>query len=247
MEETHSDVLKDFGSQTEAILKILIVDNSFLKNWKKIVDYLESYTNLSLQLLNDGDLKNAAQVLAKLQNICNEVLKGFPGDVDPERKLSTFFNTKEHTHDREIKLNTGGYIELLQSFISLKDITEIKIPSSFAYYLVLEYFLQITNNIAFISFKRNKIDKALDFLMKVLDCLSLMRFCSYYIKYHLSTVLLNLIFLLDDSHLQDSNQLLVNIILLLEKIETEIDKSKNREPVYTYISERAFCFSFMLE
>jgi hypothetical protein len=60
MQESQAHVLKEFLSDTEEILKILLVENSFLKNWKKVVDYLESFTNFCLQLIQDSDIKNAA-------------------------------------------------------------------------------------------------------------------------------------------------------------------------------------------
>jgi len=247
MNEQKPSGLKEFEAACDDMLKILLVDNSFQKNWKKVVEFLEAYTTYCSQLLNESHLKSCLFVLIKLQNICSETLRNFPADVDPNREISYFFQQNEKDSDRGTKIEIENIINLLQNALSMKDITELKSAGTFAYYLVLEYYLQITNNIAFISFKRNKLDKAIHFLLKTLDCIALTRYSSYYVKYHLSTVIMNLVYLIDENNQEDASQILTNVILYLEKMETEIDKNKNKEPVYNYINERAFNFCFMLE
>ncbi len=247
MNEQKPRGLPEFEEACDNMLKILLVDNSFQKNWKKVVEFLETYTTHCSQLINESHLKSSLYILIKLQNICSEILKNFPVDVDPKREISYFFQKNEKDTERDTKIDIESIIRLLQNAPNLKDITELKSAGTFAYYLTLEYYLQITNNIAYISYKRNKLDKAIHFLLKTLECIGLTKFSSYYVKYHLTTVILNLVYLIDENNQDDASQILTNVILYLEKMETEIDKNKNKEPVYNYISERAFSFCIMLE
>jgi hypothetical protein len=161
MTEKEQITQKEFEGVYDEIMQLVFIENSFMKNWKTVVEFLESYSTYSTQLIRENQPKVSLYILIKLQTVCKEVLKKFPTELDHKREISRFFQELEGKSDSPLKINCPGIVKSLSGANSMKDITELKSSSGFAFYLVLEYYLQISNNIAFVSFKRNKIDKAI--------------------------------------------------------------------------------------
>ena len=63
------------------------------------------------------------------------------------------------------------------------------------------------------------MDKALNYLFKAIDCLTYLGYSSYYIKFHISTIMINLIYLIDENNLEGAISILTNAILHLEGLE----------------------------
>ena len=223
-----------------------MVNKIFPKQWKKIIQFIEVHQSQALEMIQSGFFKDAQFFNRKLQSLCYEILKEFPEELDENQRLKLFFMMRDNDSERDMRLQMEVIINLLSSFNKLRDITSLKTSETLSYYLILEYFLQITHNLSYINFKRNKPGKAIHYIFQAIDCLSLIKYSSYYVKYHLSTLILNLVYLIDENNPEDALTILTNAILHLEGLEEQLDKHDDSETIYTYLSERTENFCIMI-
>jgi len=253
MNNQREESIKEFEAESESILKSLVLDQGFQRNQRRITSFIEENSLLCSELINNNQSKTCLFILNKLYNICVEILRGFPVEIDPKGAIRHFFTQlrlKEKTNkafSASKPLNIPNLIFLLQSYGSLKDIVEIKNPEHFQYYLIAEYFLVTVNNLAQIQLKRNKPDLSKDFLLRAMECLSLLNYSSYYIKYHITTVAVNLVYLVEENFREESSQLLCNAALYLENLEKELDKHPLSKNIYEYLNGKSNSFVLFVE
>jgi len=245
--------IKAFENEAEEILRHIVIEQAFLKNRKKIISFLDQNSTICCELINNQQSKTCLFILTKLYNICIEILRGFPVELDPKGDIRQFFThlrLREKTnlsYSKGRSIDLPSFVTLVQSFGKLKDITEIKDVDHFQYSLVIEFFLLTVNNLAFINLKRNKHEVTIDFLLRALECCNLLKYSSYYIKYNLSTVIINLIYLIEEDYKEEASQLLCNVVLYMERLEKEINCHPQRRNIYEHLNARAFTFTLFLE
>jgi len=245
--------IKLFENEAEEILRNIVIEQAFIKNRKKIISFIEQNSTICCELINNQQPKTCLFILTKLYNICVEILRGFPAELDPKGDVRQFFTHLRLREKTNISYSKGksidlpAFIFLVQQFGKTKDITEIKDVDHFQYSLVIEFFLLTVNNLAFINLKRNKHEVTIDYLLRALECMNLLEFSSYYIKYNISTVITNLIYLIEEDYKEEASQLLCNVALYLEKLEKELDFHPQSRNIYEHLNARAFSFSLFLE
>ena len=254
MSENKGDPLKEFEAEYDQVLHLVLVEQSFFKNRKRITSFIEYNTAFCTDLINSQQHKSCLYMLNKLYSVCIEILRTFPIEMDSQGAIRSFFTqlkVKEKANPTGLSQNKAldvpKSIYTIQSFISLKDITELKSPEWFQYSLVMEYFLVNLNNLAYINLKRNKYAVSIELLEKAMECLSLIPACSYYLKYHLSSVVINLVYLTEDNYRDGASQLLCNTALHLEKLEKELDSHVQSQNIYEFLDEKAFNFVIFVE
>lgn len=253
MSDPKPESVKEFEGECEELLHLVVMEQSFLKHRKRITTFIEQNTGLCTDLINNEQFRSCLFILNRLYNLCIEILRSFTSEIGPKEEIRQFFTqlrVKEKVgsaHSQQRGVDIPSLIFLVQSVHTLRDITELKSPDSFHYALVMEYFLQIANNLAYINLKRNKPEVAVDLLTKALDCYRLTKCCSYYIKYHLSTVIINLVYLVEDQHREEIAQLLCNVALYLEKLEKDLDINIHSKNIYEYLKDKSFAFALFIE
>ena len=253
MNNQRDESIKEFEAESESLLKLLVLDHGFQKHQQRITSFIEENSLLCSELINNNQSKTCLFVLNKLYNICVEILRTFPTELDPKGAIRHFFTQlrlKEKTNkafSASKPLNIPSFILLVQSYASLRDIVELKNGEHFQYYLITEFFFVTVNNLAYIQLKRNKVDLSIDFLLRAMECFSLLNHSSYYIKYHITTVVTNLIYLVEENYREQSSQLLCNAALYLENLEKEVDTHPHSKNIYEYLSAKANSFALFVE
>ena len=113
--------------------------------------------------------------------------------------------------------------------------------------MVLEHFLISMNNIGYMHAKRNKTEKSFYAFMKIFECVRHLEFASFFLKYHISTLALNLAFSIEMSHRNEASQMLMQSIMSLENLEIALDNHKNKDIIWSHISDKAFKFLLIME
>ena len=254
MSENKGEPLKEFEAEYDEVLHLVVVDQSFFKNRKRITSFIEYNTASCTDLINSQQFKSCLYMLNKLYSICVEILRTFPIEMDSQGTIRSFFTqlkVKEKATTTGLSQNKGidipNLIYTIQNFITLKDITELKSPDWFQYSLIMEYFLVNVNNLAYINLKRNKYAVSIELLQKAMECCNLIPACSYYLKYHLSSIVINLVYLVEDNYRDGASQLLCNTALYLEKLEKELDSHVQSQNIYEFLDEKAFNFVIFVE
>jgi len=253
MNNQRDESIKEFEAESETLLKLLVLDHGFQKHQQRITSFIEENSLLCSELINNNQSKTCLFVLNKLYNICVEILRTFPVELDPKGAIRHFFTQlrlKEKTNkafSASKPLNIPSFIFLVQSYASLRDIVELKNSEHFQYYLITEFFLVTVNNLAYIQLKRNKVDLSIDLLLRAMECFSLLDYSSYYVKYHITTVVTNLIYLVEENYREQSSQLLCNAALYLENLEKELDAHPHSKNIYDYLNAKANSFALFVE
>jgi len=239
--------VRDFEMNLEEILNIAVNPVYFGKNWSMVIEFLDQYSSYSNVLIRDSQYKSAMFILTHLQTLTAEVLKHTTSEIEKKNHIKNFFKVSFKENISKTKFDLSALLNLLQEFGNLPDISEVKSQAILPYYVTFEAFLQITNNIAYIHAKKDKMEKAFYILLTSMTCMFGLEYSSYYLKYHLSTMMLNLTYIFEPDNKDEANKLITNTIMMLEKLENKIDSLKNSTTIYNFLNNKSNKFAFLLE
>jgi hypothetical protein len=238
--------LNEFEGRLEEILTVTSNPDLFKQYTKKFLDFFEHYNTLCVKLMKDEQNESALMILTKLHALAMEILSKIPSELDPLGKLKTFFSTPFKDTVKRIKFDLDAIKRFFKPFASINDITKQKKSPNMHFYIILEVFLQTTNNLAVIYYKSAKPEKSFFTLLAGIHVLSCVLSASHYLKFHGSSMALNLVCLLKENNLVEANQLLATSILHLESLELEIEKQSNLGIIYTFINEKIGNFAELM-
>jgi len=243
-----SNVLKKFQIEYNQINVIALSNNtSFKKDAHLIPRFLQEYCDLCLENMETIDPKVRFSIFSDLHSLCIKILESYPSEIDSHESIKKFFNARSHKESDVVSIDFSKIIRSLQTLKDVKDVTEIGDALCFYYYTILEYYIILSNNLAYTSLEQENYDLAIEFIIRAIQCWELMQYNSYYLKYQISTVLINLVSLIEDDYKLECSQILCNIAMHLEALEVETDQDAENMQIYEHLNERASQFLFLLK
>jgi len=243
-----SDILKKFQAKFDQIASIALNEkDSLIKDAHVIPRFLQEYCDLCLEKMDNQNTEARFSIFSDLQSLCIEILKSYPAEIDSNGAIKQFFKARANKGSDATTIDFSQIIRSIQALKNIKDVTEIENALSFYYYTILEYYIIISNNLAYTCLEQENYDLALEFIVKTIQCWQLMEYSSYYLKYQISTVLINLVSFIEDDYKFECSQILCNIALYMEDLELEIDQDPESNQIYEHLNERASQFLFLLK
>lgn len=246
MKDSSRKAINEFEEQTAEITTVALSPDLFKKYWQKVAEYFDYYTKFSAELTRNNQLDSALFVLTQIHNLSMEILKQYPRDLDPTGTLNQFFQVSFKDNLKKTKFDLDKLKDLVKNFSKVEDIMGAKKALTMHYYVIYEIFLQITNNLSYLFVVSNKVEKAYFYLLTALRCVSLTEYSSYYLKFQISSMGLNLSFMLEENNTAESCSLLAHTILGLENLEVDLDKQKNNKVIFEFINQRIGFFATLL-
>lgn len=244
-----ASALENFDFEYERIITAYLpsLRTSAPKNSHVITQFLHEYTTLCQVVSPDIDLKTRFTVLSQLKTLCVEILTAFKCELKSFEAIKACLAREKNRDSRDPEsIDISGIIESLYNLKHVKDVTELEDSSSFYYYTIVEFYILINNNLAYTCLEQENFDLAIELIMNGVECWRLLECSSYYLKYQISTLLINLVSLVEEENKLEGSQLLCNIALHLESLEMEIDHNTEHIQIYGHIQERAPEFMFLL-
>jgi len=242
-----SNLLQKFESNYDHVAHIAhSMTRAFHPEAHLIPRFLQEYNEICLNNMNELDSDSRFAILTNLRDLCIEILKSYPTQIDSTGTLKNFFKMAVNQEVTTLSINFTEIIKSVRNLNKVRDVTEIGEAICFYYYTILEYFLITSNNLVYTCLESQNFELALDLLLKTTQCWRSMEYSSYNIKYQVSTVLVNLASVVEEDYKLEASQLLCNVALHLEDLEVEIDRDPENVQIYEHLSERASQFLFLL-
>jgi len=242
-----SNLLQKFESNYDHVAHIAhSMTRAFHPEAHLIPRFLQEYNETCLNNMNELDSDSRFAILTNLRDLCIEILKSYPTQIDSTGTLKNFFKMAVNQEVTTLSINFTEIIKSVRNLNKVRDVTEIGEAICFYYYTILEYFLITSNNLVYTCLESQNFELALDLLLKTTQCWRSMEYSSYNIKYQVSTVLVNLASVVEEDYKLEASQLLCNVALHLEDLEVEIDRDPENVQIYEHLSERASQFLFLL-
>ena len=244
----NQDIYSRFEAEYEDVVSIALSGaSSFAKQAQSVPKFLQKYAILCVENPTTISVDTRFNILNNLRSLSIEILKNYPQQIDTEdAAVAQFFRNEVNRESEEITVDFAGMIQSLQNLKNIKDVTSIEDANGFYYYTILEHYILIANNLAYTCLEQENFSTALNLIIKTIDCWRLMQYNSYYLRYQISTVLINLASLVEEDYKVEASQLLCNSALHLENLEMEIDHDAESIQIYEFISDRASQFLFLL-
>jgi len=242
-----SNLLHKFEANYDHVAQIAqSMTHAFHQDAHLIPRFLQEYNEICLNNMNDINSDIRFAILSNLRDLCIGILKFYPIQIDSKGALRNFFKMGVNQEVTTLTINFPQIIKSVRNLNKVRDVTEIGEPICFYYYTILEYFLITSNNLVYTCLEAENFELALDLLLKTTDCWRAMEYSSYNIKYQVSTIIVNLVSVVEEDYKVEASQLLCNTALHLEDLEVEIDRDPESAQIYEHLSERASQFLFLL-
>lgn len=242
-----SNILRKFQDEYDNIAKIALSGQADPDKYtSEVPRFLYQYISLCVEISNSIHINARFDILSRLRSLCIVILKSYPSEIDSEGYIRQFFDDEVNEQIAGSKIDFTGIIEALQKSRYIKDVTDIEEEIWLYYYTVSECYIIVSNNLAYTALEQENFDMGLDLMLKNIECWKRMEYSSYYLKYQISTILINLVSLVEEDNRYESSQLLCNVAMHLENLEVEIDSNPESEQIYNYMNEMASQFMFLI-